>query len=123
MPPVLVTSCQAGAYFDNEVIPPGAPRPKLPWAYSYAQFNALLTAYPDVHPEDFITYGILQAQPRHGSYSEWGDVAGVLLHMVGGKKTLANENSIVIDCIQRLGRGNPMRVEEEEALVAIVMRE
>jgi len=30
MPPVLVTSsgCQAGAYFDNEVIPPGAPRPK-----------------------------------------------------------------------------------------------
>jgi len=38
MAPVLVTStsCQAGAYFDNNVIPPGAPRPKLPWAYSYA---------------------------------------------------------------------------------------
>jgi len=42
MPPVLVTSsgCQAGAYFDNEVIFPGAPRPKLPWAYTYAQFDA-----------------------------------------------------------------------------------
>jgi len=42
MPPVLVksTGCQTGAYFDNEVIPPGAPRPKLPWAYTYAQFDA-----------------------------------------------------------------------------------
>jgi len=65
MPPVLVasTSCQAGAFFDNDIISPGAPRPKLPWAYSYAQFEALLAAYPDVHPEDFVTYGILQAQP------------------------------------------------------------
>jgi len=52
MPPVLVTStsCQAGAYFNNDEIPPGVPRPRLPWAYSYAQFGALLTAYPDVHP-------------------------------------------------------------------------
>jgi len=51
MPPVLTTTtgCQAGAYFDNEVIPPGAPRPKLPWAYTYAQFAQLLAAYPDVH--------------------------------------------------------------------------
>jgi len=63
MPPVLVSSsgCQAGANFDNEVIPPGAPRPKLPWAYTYTQFDALLAAYPDVHTEDFVTYGILQA--------------------------------------------------------------
>jgi len=97
MPPVLVTStsCQAGAYFDNEVIPPGAPRPKLPWAYSYAQFDALLTAYPDVHPEDFITYGILQAQPRRGSFSEWGDVG--TLHRTS---ELSNELSIVIHRIQ-----------------------
>jgi len=72
MPSVLVTSasCQAGAYFDNEVIPPRAPRSKLPWAYTYAQFDNLLSAYPDVHPEDFITYGILQAQPRRGSHRE-----------------------------------------------------
>jgi len=79
-----LSGCQAGAYFDNEVIPPGAPRPKLPWAYSYAQFDALLSAYPDVHPEDFVTYGILQAQPCRGSYTKWGDVASVLSHMVGG---------------------------------------
>jgi len=85
MLPVLVISsgCQAGAYFDKEVIPPGAPCPKLPWAYTYAQFNALLAAYPDVHPEHFFSYGILQAQPRRGSYQESGEVAGVLSHMVG----------------------------------------
>jgi len=72
MPPVLVasTGCQAGAFFDNDVIPPGAPRPKLPWAYSYCQFEALLAAYPDVHPEDFVSYGILQAQPCRGSRCE-----------------------------------------------------
>jgi len=65
MTPVLVetTGCPAGAYFDNDVIPPGVPRPRLPWAYTYAQFEALLLAYPTVHPEDFITYGVLQAQP------------------------------------------------------------
>jgi len=125
MPPVLVTStgCQAGAYFDNEVIPPGAPRPKLPWAYSYAQFDALLSAYPDVHPEDFITYGILQAQPGRRSHREWGEVAGVLAHMVGGKLILANELSVIIHRIQRLARDDPMRATEEEALVAVVVRE
>jgi len=37
--------------FRNNVIPPGAPRPKLPWAYTYAQFDQLLQAYPDVHRE------------------------------------------------------------------------
>jgi len=42
--------CQAGCFFDNDVIPPGAPRPKLLWAYSYAQFDQLLQAYPEVHP-------------------------------------------------------------------------
>jgi len=38
IPQVLTTStgCQAGTYFDNEVIPPGVPRPTLPWAYTYA---------------------------------------------------------------------------------------
>jgi len=125
MPPVLLTStsCQAGCHFDNEVIPPGAPCPKLPWAYSYAQFDALLTAYPDVHPEDFVTFGILQAQPRRGSYTEWGEVASVLAHMVGGKRTLANELSIIIQRIQRLPRADPIRATEEEALVAVVMRE
>jgi len=35
--------CQAGCFLDNDVIPPGAPGPKLPWAYSYAIiFNQLL---------------------------------------------------------------------------------
>jgi len=79
MAPVLVatTGCQAGAYFDNKVIPPGVIHPRLPWAYTYLQFEALLTAYPTVHPEDFITFGVIQAQPRCGSQHEWGDVAGV----------------------------------------------
>jgi len=104
MTPVLVTSigCQAGAFFDNKTIPPGVPRPTLPWAYTYAQFDHLLTTYPDVHSEDFVTFGILQAQPRRGSYSEWGEVASVLTHMVGGKRTLANELYAVIRRIQRL---------------------
>jgi len=32
MPPVLVTStgCQVGAFYDNDLIPPGVPRPTLP---------------------------------------------------------------------------------------------
>jgi len=109
MPPVLVTStsCQAGAFFDNESIPPGVPLPKLPWAYSYAQVAALLTTYPDVHPEDFVSFGILQAQPCRGSYSEWGEVAGVLSHIVGGRRTLAEEIYTVIRRIQRLDGMTP----------------
>jgi len=92
IPPVLVTStsCQVGAFFDSDIILPGALCPKLPWAYSYAQFQAVLAAYPDVHPEDFVTYGILQAQPHRGSQCEWDEVAGVLAHMVGGRRLLAN---------------------------------
>jgi len=68
--PVIATKtaeCQAGCFFDNDVIPPGALRPKLPWAYSYAQFDQLLQAYPEVHPEDFVNFGILQEQPRRGA--------------------------------------------------------
>jgi len=90
MPPVLVasTSCQAGCHFDNKVIPPGAPRPKLLWAYCYAQFDTLLTTHPEVHSEDFVTFGILQAQPLRGSYTEWGEVASVVTHMVGESELL-----------------------------------
>jgi len=36
------TECPAGCFFNNELIPPGAPRPKLPLAYTYAQFDQLL---------------------------------------------------------------------------------
>jgi len=77
MPAVQSSSVrtQAGTFFDNEIIPPGAPRPKLPWAYTYAQFDQLLAAYPEVHPEDFVIFGILQEQPRRGSCREWGEVA------------------------------------------------
>jgi len=82
---------QAGCYFDNEVIPLGAPRPKLPWAYTYAQFDQLLQAYPKVHPQEFVTFCILQEQPRRGSYREWGEVAGVLSHMIGGRQSLVTE--------------------------------
>jgi len=120
---VATTGCQAGAYFDNEVIPPGVPRPRLPWAYTYNQFEALLTAYPTVHPEDFITFGVLQAQPRRGSQREWGEVAGVLAHMAGGRRLLAHAFYNVMRRIQRLGRNDPMRAVEEEALVALVLDE
>jgi len=125
MPPVLTTTtgCQAGAYFDNEIIPPGAPRPKLPWAYTYFQFDQLLAAYPEVHPEYFVTFGILQEQPRRGSCREWGEVAGVLSHMIGGRQSLVNELIIIINRIQRLDRDNPMRKTEEQALVAVLLRE
>jgi len=92
-------------------------------AYTYAQFDNLLAAYPDVHPEDFVTYGILQAQPRCGSHREWGEFAGVLSHMVGGKRTLANELSVIIHRIQRLERDDLIRATEETALVDVVMRE
>jgi len=86
MTPVLVatTGCQAGAIFDNDVIPPGVLRPRLPWGYTYEQFEVLLTAYPTVHPEDYVSFGVLRSQPRPGSRGEWGAVAGVLEHMVGG---------------------------------------
>jgi len=102
MPKVLVfsTGCQVGAFFNNEEIPPGVIRPRLPWAYSYAQFGALLTAYPDIHPEDFVTFGVHHAQPRSGSQGEWGDVAGVLAHMVGGRLHLADQLLIIINRIR-----------------------
>jgi len=66
--------------------------------------------------------GIPQAQPRRGSYLKWGEVAGVLSHMVGGKRVLANELSIIIHRIRRLERDDPMRATEETALVDVVMR-
>jgi len=62
---------------------PDGPQRGLPWAYTYTQFNQLLQAYPKVHPEVFVTFGILQEQPRRGSCREWGEVAGVLSHMTG----------------------------------------
>jgi len=122
MPATTTTSAetQAGCYFDNEVIPPRAPRPKLPWAYAYAQFNQLLQAYPEVHPEDFVTFGILQEQPRRGSCREWGEVAGVLAHMISGRRSLVNELSIIINRIDRLDRDDPMGVTEKLALVAVL---
>jgi len=125
MPQVLTTSTgsQAGAYFSNDSIRPGVPRFTLPWAYTYAQFDTLLTTYPDVHPEDFVTFGILQVQPRRGSNAEWEEVARVLTHMAGGKRTLADELYTIIRRIQRLDAHDPMRAVEEAALVAIVMRE
>jgi len=125
MAPVLVatTGCQAGAYFDNEIIPPGVPRPRLPWGYTYAQFETLLLAYPTVHPEDFVTFGVIQAQPQRGSQGEWGDVAGILAHMAGGRLLLADAFYAVMRRIQRLARDDPMRAVEEDTLVDLVLAE
>jgi len=114
--------CQAGCLFDNDVIPPGAPRPKLPWAYSYAQFDQLLQAYPEVHPEDFVTFGILQEQPRRGSHREWRKVASVLAHMIGGRQPLVTEILAIVRRIQRLTCSDPMRVTEEQALLEVLLR-
>jgi len=44
---------QTDIYFDISEIPPGAP-----------QFNVLLLAHPTVHPEDFVTYRIMQEAHR-----------------------------------------------------------
>jgi len=125
MPTVSTTSkeCQAGCFFANDIIRPGAPRPKLHWAFSYAQFDQLLLAYPEVHPEDFVTFGILQEQPPRGSAREWGEVAGVLANMVGGRQPLVTELMTITNRIQRLDRADPMRVTEERALVAALLPE
>jgi len=119
MPVVTTASAesQAGCYFNTEVIPPGAPRPKLPWAYTYAQFDHLLQAYPEVHPEDFGTFGILQEVPRRGSHWEWGEVASVLAHMIGGRQSLVTELTTIVNRIQRITRDDPMRPTEERALL------
>jgi len=114
---------QAGCYFDNEIIPPGAPRPKLSWANTYAQFDQLLKAYPEVHPEDFVTIGILQEQPHRGSAREWGEVASVLANMIGGRQPVVTELMTIINRIQRLDRADLMRATEELALVAVLLRE
>jgi len=125
MTPVLVatTGCQAGADFSTDIIPPGVPRPRLPWEYTYSQFEALLLAYPTIHPEDFVTFGVFQAQPRQGSRGEWGEVAGVLAHMAGGRRLLADAFFVIMRRIQRLARNDPMRAVEEEALVDLVLDE
>jgi len=77
---------QTDIYFDISEIPPGAPHPKLPWGYynSCPQFNTLLLTHPIVHPEDFVTYGIMQEAPRRGTQEEWGQVAVILNSMVEG---------------------------------------
>jgi len=53
MPAVASSSqaFQAGCYFDNELIPPGAPRHTLPWSYTYAMFEkaTLVGVHPGVN--------------------------------------------------------------------------
>jgi len=49
--------------------------------------------------------------------------AGVLAHMAGGRRLLANNMYVIMRRIQRLARDNPMRAVEEEALVALVLDE
>jgi len=87
--PVVPTTAeitrQTDSYFDISEIPPEAPRPNFFWRYSYPQFHCLLREYPDVHSEDFVTYGILQSQPHRGTQEDWGQVAAVLSHMMGGR--------------------------------------
>jgi len=70
-----------------------------------------------------VTYGILQEQPHRGSHREWGEVAGVLSHMIGGRQSFITELITIINRIQRLNRTDPMRATEELALVAVLIRE
>jgi len=125
MTPVLATStgCQAGGDFNNDEIPPGVPRPRMPWNYTYRQFGALLDLYPGIHPEDFITFGVLNDQPRRGSLLEWRDAAGVLAHMVGGRRLLVDRLVPFLRRLQDLHTGDPDRVVEEQGLGAIIMAE
>jgi len=115
-------TCQTKLYFDNTKIPPGAPRPTLPWGYGYQHFDSLLDAYPEVHPEDFVTFGILQEQPQRGTIRDWGEVVTVLAHMIGGRRTLVNELVVIANRIQRLDRNNPMRAVEEQTLIDVLSR-
>jgi len=110
-------------YFDTAEIQPGAPRPKLPWGSSYMQFITLLRAYPTVNPKDFITFGILQEQPRRGTQAEWGQVAGVLSNMIGGRRVLVDELMLIVNRIQRLHREDPMRASEEQELINVLLTE
>jgi len=43
--------------------------------------------------------------------------------MIGGRRSLVNELIIIINRIDRLDRDDPMRVTEEQALVAVLIRE
>jgi len=70
-----------------------------------------------------VTFGVLQEQPRRGSAREWGEVASVLSHMMGGRQTLVTELTLIINRIQRLGRIDPMRATEELTLVAVLVSE
>jgi len=70
-----------------------------------------------------VTFGVLQAQPRRGSQCEWGEVAGVLAHMAGGPRLLADAFYVVMRRIQRLSKDDPMRAVEEDALMTIVLDE
>jgi len=110
-------------YFDTAEIPPGAPRQSYPRASATPQFQALLQAYPDVHLEDFVIFGILQEQPRRGTHAEWGQIAGVLSHMIGGRNTLVDVLVIIVNRIQRLHRDDPMRETEEQELANFLLRE
>jgi len=116
-------TCQTNVLFDNAEIPPGVPRPTLPWGYGYKQFDSLLAAYPDVHLEDFDTFGILQEQLKRGTIRDWGEVATILAHTIGGHRTLVNELVIIANRIQRLDRHDPMCIVEEQALIDVLLRE
>jgi len=50
-------------------------------------------------------------------------VASVLSHMIGGRQPLVTEILAIVRRIQRLTRGDPMRVTEEQALLEVLLRE
>jgi len=76
-----------------------------------------------IHPEDFISFGVSRSQPRTGSRGEWGEVAGVLEHMVGGRRLLADDFYTVMRRIQLLPRTDPARAAEEDVLIDLVLAE
>jgi len=85
--------------------------------------DMLLQAYHEVHPEDFVTFGILQEQPRRRTHLEWGQVAGVLSNMIGGRRSLVDELVVIVNRIQRLHREDPMRKTEKQELVNVLFCE
>jgi len=102
---------------------PGATRPRLPWGYSYAQFNELLPTYPTVHPDDLVTYEILQAQPCRGTRSDWGQLAEVLDNIAGGRMALVADLMVIVGRMLRLEHVNPMRKAEEQNCLNYLLQE
>jgi len=89
----------------------------------FIQKLKFICAYPTVHPADFVTYGILQAQPRRGTRSDWGQLAEVLDNMLGGRQTVVADLMVIVLRMIRLDRDGPMREAEEQNVLDYLLED